>query len=152
MKTPEEFVRDYLAQYLCDYDAKTMVDAIASRDRDIIEQAAALVDKDAQANWDIAEKQADVDDEEAEIHEGVAMALDGLATDIRALFPAGTAPLNPAQAYVPPHVREQLASPAGTAVPEVCRACNTCDGQGGWFYKTKQSMVPCGDCNGTGRR
>ncbi len=143
-----ECVRDVIAHF------------VASRDRDIIERCAALVDRDAQANWDRSEPAGFRGDDAAETHEAVAMALEGLAKDIRrALSPAGTAPAcetcggkGKVDIGATLHDNETTCpdcSPVGTAVPEVC---GTCDGQGGWFYKTKQSMVPCGDCNGTGRR
>lgn len=52
----------------------------------VVEEAAAIVDSDVDANWERAERfEEDGDDDEAETHEAVAMTLEGIARDIRAL-------------------------------------------------------------------
>ncbi len=130
MKTVEEAVDDawHKLPYGCSHErfASYMREALASRDRDIIEQAAVAVNDGTIAGMLAAAR-------------------------IRALSPAGTAPAAcPHCAFSDgthaPECRLSTcricagASPAGTAVPE---ACGTCSGKR-WVLRMSR---PCPACS-----
>ncbi len=149
MKTPEEFAAEFFNKGECMRD--NLRDAIASRDRDIIERCAALVDRDAQANWDRSEPAGFRDDDAAETHAAVAMALEGLAKDIRALSPAGTARATPIGGWQPGDPEPGPVVAAGTAVPASCaKTLFACVRKVGHEGRCIPEAVPevCGTCGG----
>jgi hypothetical protein len=81
MKTAEQFVNEECAVY----NTEALIAAVEARDRELVERCAQAVADASRPHWVAARNLDDLDD--AEVHETVALALEGAAQSVRALIP-----------------------------------------------------------------